>query len=116
MDNLLNTGLQWLEQKLNSFCSSPVEYRKEGLSENAQTVNAMFGKTDIQIGHTDNFQVQSFVWDFLIPAGALEFLPDSGDTILVNGIVYEVMNLAGQGCWQYTSPTRQTYRVHTREI
>lgn len=116
MPNLLNDSLDWLEQKLKGFCSSPIEYRRDGLADNAQTVNAIFGKTDIEVGDVDSFRVQSFVWDFLIDVDALGVLPDNGDTILIDGVVYEVMNLAGQGCWRYTSPTRRTYRIHTREI
>ena len=87
-----------------------------GLADNTITVDAVSGKTDIEVGDGEGFKVQSFVWDFLIGVNTLGFLPDVGDTIIVDGQIYEVMNLAGQGCWRYTSATRQVYRIHTREI
>ena len=113
--NMLNNGLKFLENTLAAKCSDPVEYRQGAEAANAKTVNAVFGKTDTE---TDggSFSVQSFVWDFLIKADDLEFTPAVADTIIVNGATFEVMNLGGEGCWRYTSPTRTTYRIHTREI
>ncbi len=46
MTNLLNHGLDWLEQNLLRFCSSPVEYRRDA---ETQTCDAVFGKTDYQV-------------------------------------------------------------------
>jgi hypothetical protein len=114
MTDILKNGLTFLETKLLAHASSPVEYRQGGLIDNAITVNATFGKTDIQIGETDGFKVQSFVWDFLIQADTLGFLPEVGDCIIADGQTYEVMTLPGQGCWRFTSHTRKVYRIHTR--
>ena len=116
MTDILKNGLTFLETKLLTHASSPVEYRQGGLADNAQTVQAAFGKTTIQIGESDGFKVQSFVWDFLIGADSLGFLPDVGDVIVADGQSYEVMKLPGDGCWRFTSLTRKVYRIHTREI
>lgn len=116
MTDILQNGLTFLETKLLIHAASEIEYRQGGLSENAVIVNAVFGKTDIQIGNAEGFQVRSFVWDFLIDADLLGFLPGVGDTIIADGQTYEVMKLPGRGCWRFTSQTRKVYRIHTREI
>ncbi len=116
MTNILKNGLTFLETKLLAHASSEIEYRQDGLADNAQTVKATFGKTDIEIGEGDGFKVQSFVWDFLIGVDSLGFLPDVGDCIIADGQTYEVMNLPGEGCWRFTSHTRKMVRIHTREI
>jgi len=110
---VLNRGLSWLEQKLKAFCSSPVEYRR-----NSQTleVNAVFSKSDYQTDTGSGISVESFVWDFLIEAADLGTEPQVGDTVIVNGRSFEVMKLAGQGCWRWTGPNQRTYRIHTRDI
>jgi len=113
MGNLLNNGLDWLEQRLLGFCSSPVEYRRDTQSH---TIDAVFGKTDITVDDHTGIAVSSFVWDFLIDAQTLGFEPNVGDLIGVNGRFYEVMNLAGQGCWRWTGPNQRTYRIHTKDI
>lgn len=110
---MLNRGLDWLEQRLLGFCSSPVEYRRDLESK---TVDAVFGKTDIEVEDQTGISVSSFVWDFLIDAVALGMLPESGDMIVINGRLYEVMNLSGQGCWRWTGPNHRTYRIHTKDI
>lgn len=114
MTNLLNNGLNWLEQKLLGFCSSPVQYRRDNQTV---TVNAVFGKTDYEVDNESGLRVGSFVWDFLIDAEALAMTPEIGDiVVVVNNKHFEVMNLSGQGCWRWTGPNQKTYRIHTREI
>ena len=109
---MLNQGLDWLEQRLMGFCSSPVEYRRDSQS---QTVDAVYGKTDIEVDDQTGMTVSSFVWDFLIDAQTLGFEPDVGDLIVINSRLFEVMNLSGQGSWRWTGPNRKTYRIHTKD-
>ncbi|HOM77512.1 MAG TPA: hypothetical protein PLE88_13445, partial [Anaerohalosphaeraceae bacterium] len=85
---MLNKGLDWLEQRLLGFCSSPVEYRRDS---NTQTIDAVFGKTDIEVEDQTGISVSSFVWDFLIDAQTLGFEPDVGDIIVINSRLFEVM-------------------------
>ena len=113
MVNLLSSGLDWLEQKLNDFCSSPIEYRRGG---DSKTVTAMLGKSDYEVGDDYGIRLGGFVWDFLIEAEALGFEPQVGDLIVVNSRSFEVMNLADQNCWRWTGPNCKTYRIHTKEI
>ena len=113
--NMLNNGLKFLENTLAAKCSDPAEYRQGAEAANAKTVNAVFGKTDTETDGS-SFSVKSFVWDFLIKVVNLGFEPAVGDTTIIDDATFEVMNLGGERCWRYTSPTRTTYRIHTREI
>jgi len=111
--DLLREGSQWLEQMRTSHCSSPVEYRRD---PDAYSVNATYGKTDFEVADESGLTVESHIWDFLILADDLGFEPEPGDVIAANGRRYEVMNLGGDGCWRWSDPYRQTYRIHTKDI
>ncbi len=113
MENMLNSGLDWLEQRMLGFCSSPVDYRRD---DDTQIVAAVFGKTDYQTEDNSGITVGSFVWDFLIETAELGMQPQAGDIIAVNGRLFEVMNLSGQGCWRWTGPNQKMYRIHTKGI
>ncbi|MBI9017365.1 MAG: hypothetical protein JEZ07_08915 [Phycisphaerae bacterium] len=110
---MLNNGLNWLEQKLNDFCSSEVQYRR---SDDIKNIPAVFGKTDYELSDEYGFSLGAFIWDFLIDVSLLGFEPQVGDQIIVNGQIFGVMNLSSQGCWQWTGPNRKTYRIHTKEL
>ena len=112
MTNLLNNGLDWLEQTLLGCCSSPVQYRRDSQTV---TLNAVFGKTDYQVSTESGIEVGAFIWDFLMDAETLSLTPEVGDIVVVNGKQFEVMALSGQGCWRWTGPNQKTYRIHTKE-
>ena len=64
-------------------------------------------------------RVAAHVTDFLILAADLAPTfgePEAGDQIVTDGVVYEVMNLAGQGHWRWSDPHRTTMRIHTKEV
>ena len=113
MADMLQSGLDWLEQRLMGFCSSGVEYRRDAQT---LTIDAVFGKTDYEAEDDNGISVGGFVWDFLIDAATLAMEPAVGDLIVVNTRQFEVMKLSGQGCWRWTGPNRKTYRIHTRDI
>lgn len=111
--NLLNQGMDWLEQQMLTSCSSAVEYRRDS---DTRTVAAVLGKTDYEVDDASGLRVGSVVWDFLIAAAVLGFEPAVGDVLILDGQQYEVRNLSSQGCWRWTGPNQKTYRIHTQEI
>jgi len=113
MTDLLRQGAQWLEQQRTAFCSSPVAYHRP---PEVYAVNATFGKTDVELADEAGLTIRSSVWDFLILAEDLNFEPEPGDVIAADGRRYEVMNVGGEGCWRWSDPFRQTYRIHTKDI
>jgi len=113
--DLLRQGSQWLEQQRTAHCSSQVAYRRDATE---YPVNATYGKTDVEVADESGLTITAGVWDFLILADG--FLPEGlepepGDVIAADGRRYEVMNLAGQDCWRWSDPYRQTYRIHTKD-
>ena len=123
MGDMLQDGLAWLDAQRASHMASPVEYRRD---PDAFAVNATFGKTDYEVADESGLTIGSHVWDFLITADELSpegFEPEPGDVIAAPsagsgqaGRKYEVMNLGGEGCWRWSDPYRQTYRIHTKDI
>ena len=113
MSDLLRQGSEWLEDMRTAHASSPVVYRRD-ITE--YPVNATFGKTDFEIADESGLTIGSHVWDFLILAVDLGIEPEAGDVIVTNGRRFEVMNLSGEGCWRWSDPYRQTYRIHTKDV
>ena len=114
MSDLLRQGSQWLGQMQSQHCSSPVTYRRD---QESHEVNATFGRTEYEVEDEYGLRVGAQVTDFLIPAEVFPFdEPEAGDQIVADGVVFEVMNLAGQGHWRWSDPHRQTMRIHTKEV
>jgi len=115
MGDLLRQGARWLEQMRTAHCASPVTYRRDGVELNVQ---ATFGRTAFEIADEGGLTIQAQVWDFLVLADELAVLgtPQGGDAIVTGGRQYEVMDLAGEGCWRWSDPYRTSYRIHTKDI
>jgi len=114
--DLLRQGGQWLEQQRTTHCSSQVTYRREATE---LPVDATFGRTEYEVEDDYGLRVGVQVTDFLILAEAFSPTfdePEAGDRIVADGVVYEVMNLAGQGHWRWSDPYRTTMRIHTKEV
>ena len=113
MVNLLKQGSDWLGGVLAEHASGQVTYRR-GLTDTA--VNAVHGKTDVEIADESGLTIQGAAKDFLILASQLPYEPEPGDVIVADGRQYEVMPLAGDSCWRWSDPYRKTYRIHTKDI
>jgi len=114
--DLLRQGSQWLGAMLKQHASSQVTYRREATELGLQ---ATFGRTEYEVEDDHGLRVAALVIDFLVAAA--DFAPtfgepEAGDQIVADGVVYEVMSLAGQGHWRWSDPHRQTLRIHTKEV
>ena len=114
MGDLLRDGLRWLDQQRQAHGSGAVTYSR-GLT--SATVAATYGRTELELHDEAGFSTRAMVVDFLITAAAMPVdAPKVGDTILADGVTYEVMNLPGDGCWRWCDPYRITMRIHTKEV
>jgi hypothetical protein len=116
--DLLKTGRAWLEGQRKSHMASPVLYCR---GEAEVEVAATMGKTEFEYGDEAGFVVKAHVTDFLIATADLvvagqQTLPLPGDRITADGVVYEVMSLAGQGHYRFCDPHRNTLRIHTKQV
>ena len=111
--NLLKKGSAWLERKRSHHCASPVEYRRP---PDAKHVRATYGRTRYELSDEAGLTIEAQSWDFLVLAAELGFTPEPGDSIVTGGRRYEVMSLGGEGCWRWSDPYRETYRIHTKDV
>jgi len=122
MGDLLRQGTQWLEQQRAAHCSSPVTYRRPSTGSGQATeaaIDATFGRTQYEVEDEHGLRVGAEVIDFLVSAEVFAPMfdePEAGDQIVADGVVYEVMDLAGQGHWRWSDPYRTTMRIHTKEV
>ena len=116
MGDLLGQGCQWLAQQRGAHCASQVTYRR---GETELAVSATFGRPDRDVEDQFGVRVGATMTDFLIAAADFEPTfgePETGDQIVADGQVYEVLDLAGQGHWRWSDPHRATLRIHTKQI
>ena len=122
MTDLLQTGSDWLANKLKAFASVNVIYQR-GLEQ--VTVAATIGKTEFEIddgaGILERFQTRDYlVHGSDLVLGGSPTLPKSGDHIHeIQGcvkFVYEVIAPGTAPCWRYSDPYRQVMRVHTKHV
>jgi hypothetical protein len=107
--NMLQKGLNWLSRQQQKFMSSQVIYLR---NEKEFIVNAVLGRTEYEVVDENGFRIAGHAIDFLIQSDEIELIPQSGDQIIANGLIYEVIDL-GDGCWQWCDPYGITRRIHT---
>jgi len=116
MTDLLRQGSQWLGSMLGRHAASPVTYRR---GETELEVNVTFGRTEYEVEDDYGLRVGTEVTDFLVLGADLSPTfgePEAGDQIVADGVVHEVMSLAGQGHWRWSDPHRTTMRIHAKEV
>ena len=121
MTDVLQTGSDWLAEKLKTHAGRTVIYRR-GLDSVA--VTATIGRTEFEID--DEFGVLRKLEsrDFLIQVSDLVLnstavLPERGDEIdeTQDGVTYtyEVMAPGKAPHFRYSDPYRKTLRIHTKQ-
>ncbi len=116
MTDLLQQGARWLEQQRAARLSSPVTYRRGGAE--AEFL-ATYGRTEFQAEDESGLRVQAHVTDFLVAGDDFSPFfgqPQAGDRLVAGPALYEVLPLAGEGCWRWCDPYRRTLRIHAREL
>ena len=110
--NMLQNGLAWLAQKQKRHVSSRVYYYRD---EICHPVNATLGRTKYDIEDEYGLRIMAHTTDFLINAADLDLVPQVGDQIVCDKIVYEVLELGQSGCWRWCDPHGIRRRIHTRQ-
>jgi hypothetical protein len=98
--NLLHNGLEWLSRKQQEYVSSPIIYCRDNKQ---YSVTAILGRTKYDIVDDNDFTVSGHALDFLIPSSVLTLIPATGDQIICNNLIHEVIDL-GEGYWQWCDP------------
>ncbi len=123
MGDLLRQGCQWLAGVLKQHASSPVTYSRPPADEDGETVEleiaATLGKTDYEKPDQYGLPIGDTATDFLVSAADFTGTfsePQVGDRIVLDGAVYEVLELPGQGCWRWSDGFGNVMRIHTKRI
>ena len=113
MSNVLHHGIAWFNAQREMFCSEAIIYRRGDVEHD---VNATLGKTVFRIENEYGQIVRYQSRDFMIAKSELPIEPDSGDQIVHNNSLFEVMAPASEPCWRYSDIQKTTYRIHTKNI
>ena len=108
--NMLHNGLKWLSAKQKKHVSSKVVYRRD---EREFSTGAVLGRTRYESVDENGLTVTAHTVDFLIAAEDLPLVPQSGDLIVTDNIVHEVIQLGDDGCWCWCDPHGIRRRIHT---
>ncbi len=122
MGDLLRQGSQWLAGVLKQHAASQVTYSRpatDGGDAVELPLAATLGKTDYEKPDEYGMPVGATATDFLI--SSVDFTgtfgePQTGDRIVFDGSVFEVLDVPGQGCWRRTDGFGNTMRIHTKRI
>ncbi|MFA5291945.1 MAG: hypothetical protein WC496_02810 [Phycisphaerae bacterium] len=116
MSNLLETGSDYLQAQLKQFASSEVAYRR---GQDSVVVKAIIGSTKVEVDDGGGAKIKTDIIDFLISTADLvlngsAITPQHGDKIELGSCEYEVLFLAGDGCWRFSDAFGKTMRIHTK--
>ena len=118
MPDLLGNAMRWLEAQRRKHLTVPVIYR---LGDQSVELPATIGRTVFKV--SDDYGRYQYIEsrDYLVTAADLVLngettLPESGDEIVENGQIYEVMAPNGEPEWRYSDSSRQCLRIHTKHI
>ncbi len=122
MSDMIKTGVDWLANQMSAFASQTVTYSR---GNDSVIINATFGSTDLSIADDYGSSIAGKVVDLIVAAASLvldgkEIKPEVGDKIeLTDGsktTTYEVLDLAGDGCYRFSDSYGIGLRIHTKLI
>ena len=112
--NLLESASEWLNEQRRDCLSVTITYKPKGGGsfEIPATLGRTLFRTENQYGSTIRIESR----DFLVAAADLSDDPERGDTILYNGMRYEVLAPNAEPVWRWSGAYHSTRRIHTKEI
>jgi hypothetical protein len=122
VSDLLQDGLDWLEQQRREHLSRTVTYRRGAF---AAQVPATVGATRFEVDDGYGLVIEQQMRDYLVATADLvldgeQTLPERGDEILeeCDGVtyVYEVMELGAEQHYRTCDPAGKTLRIHTKHV
>jgi hypothetical protein len=118
MTNLLETASQWLSDQQDEHTSSDVVYSRGSLSVAlvAGRGRTRFDATDSS-GMVINVQSHDFlVSSDLIVLDGVQVLPEVGDKITADLLIYEVIRFGTEQHYRQCDPYGHKLRIHTKFV
>lgn len=114
MTDLLDKASVWLEDQRTRHLTRMFTYRRGAASI---PVAATLGKTAFELDDGAGAVLRVESRDYLILAAELTIgLPEPGDQIIDQGVVYAVMPFGNEPAWRYSDGYRRTLRIHTKQV
>jgi hypothetical protein len=114
--NMMRAAEKWLSNQHSQFLSEPVLYRRFGDGVTELSVNAVRGRTLFRAENEYGVTIRIASSDFIIPAGAIDFIPSKGDEIICGGVRYELLAPNNEPVWRWSDSGRTMLRIHAKEI
>ncbi len=115
MTDMLKDGMTWLNAKREAHLSTDGTYTR---GETDVTVAATLVDPEYDIAEEADVVVGADAVDFIMAGDALGALGDPvrGDGFTIGGVVYEVMELGGQGVRVWSDAHQTMMRVHMKQV
>ena len=123
MEDMLASGMSFLDQSMRTYASKLVTYTRK---RSSIVVPAQSGTSILRINDADGGAIVRTDKDFLISAADLIFLeaatvPHEGDLITeiigAKTYTYRVERpTVTDDCWRYSDPYQNRFRIHTKAI
>ena len=110
---MIRSGIDALRTSQIDVLAVDVTYRR-GTEE--RRVRAVVGRTVFRSQNDYGAWVRTETRDFIIPAGDLDLEPMTGDEVVFDGGVYEVLAPNNEPVWRWSDPYRTAIRVHTKYV
>ena len=108
---MIRAGIDALRKSQLDNLASDAAYRR---GQETRAVKAVVGRTVFRSMNEYGAWVRTETVDFVIPAGQLDLEPQTGDEVVFDGGVYEVLAPGNEPVWRWSDPYRKAMRVHTK--
>lgn len=123
---MIAQGNDFLRRQRRAHMSTTIEYRRG--NDRTPGITATRGRSEFEQNDTEAVRVVAELHDWIIDradllleaGGDTPQTPRAGDVIAhtIGDTIhkYEVMTVPGFGCYRFTNPSRDVYRIHTKAI
>lgn len=108
---MIRAGIDALRSAQLDHLASDATYRR---GAEARSVKAVVGRTVFRSVNEYGAWMRTETRDFIIPACQLDLEPQTGDEVVFDGGVYEVLAPCNEPAWRWSDPYRRAIRVHTK--
>lgn len=112
--NMMRQAENWLKEQRRTFLSEMVRYiRRDG---EVCSIPASRGRTVFRAENEYGVSVIVRSVDFIVAYEDLNFYPDKGDEIQVDGERYEVLAPNNEPVWRWSGLDNTSLRIHSKAI
>lgn len=112
--NMMRQAENWLKEQRRSFLSEMVRYIRHNGEE--LSIPATRGRTVFRAENEYGVSVIVRSVDFIVAYEDLNFYPDKGDEIQVDGERYEVLAPNDEPVWRWSGLDNTSLRIHSKAI